>query len=146
MSLYAEKTTVSVERSMAEIRKTLSSYKATAFATADSNNKSMVMFEMRNRRIRIVIDIPVYMKWLNRKNYIASQKEVEQECRRLWRCLLILIKAKLESVESGISTFEEAFMPYIVLPNGQTVGDAMVPQISAAYENNQMPPLLGYGK
>jgi hypothetical protein len=33
-------------------------------------------------------------------------------------------------------------MAHIVLPNGQTVGECMVPQISAAYETGRMPRLL----
>ena len=45
-----------------------------------------------------------------------------EEVRRRWRALLLVIKAKLESVESGIETFEEAFASQIVLANGQTVG------------------------
>lgn len=130
---------------MAEIRTTLSKYKASAFATATNNNKSMVMFEMNGRRIRFVFDLPIKGKFQNKKRYIASEREIEQEERRLWRCLLLSIKSKLECVESGISSFEDEFMSNIVLPNGQTVGEAMVPQIQSAYENNQMPPLLGYG-
>ena len=33
-------------------------------------------------------------------------------------------------------------MAHVVLPNGQTVGEVMVPQIAAAYETGTMPKLL----
>lgn len=142
---YADGTTVSVDRSMAEIRKVISAYKASAFATAENNNKCMVMFDMNNRRIRFVIDLPILHKTKNWRGYVMGQSCVEKETRRLWRCLLLSIKSKLECVESGISTFENEFLAHIVLPNNQTIGDAMIPQIEEAYQTKQMPPLLGYG-
>lgn len=79
------------------------------------------------------------------ENREPNYKECEKEGRRRWRCLVIAIKAKLECVESGITTLEDEFMAHIVLPNGQTVGHVMLPQINASYEDGEMPPLLGYG-
>ena len=54
----------------------------------------------------------------------------------------MVIKAKLESVESGIETFEQAFLANVVLPGGTTVGDYMTPQIAESYRTGQMPPML----
>ena len=53
-----------------------------------------------------------------------------------------MIKAKLEAVETGITEFEDEFLAHIVLPNGQTAGHWMRPQIAKAYESGSMPPLL----
>lgn len=39
-------------------------------------------------------------------------------------------------------TFEDEFMAHIVLPNQQTVGDWMRPQIEEAYQTGQLPPML----
>lgn len=36
-------------------------------------------------------------------------------------------------------------MTWMVLPNGQTVGQWMMPQLDAIYENGTMPPLLPGG-
>ena len=69
-------------------------------------------------------------------------KAWEQAQRSAWRALNLVIKAKLESVKAGIFTFEQEFLPHILLPNGQTVGEFMVPQIETAYQGGQMPPLL----
>ena len=56
------------------------------------------------------------------------------------------MKAKLEAVEVGIATFDEEFLAHIVLPNGQQVGEWMVPQIEHAYLEGKMPTaLLGAG-
>ena len=54
----------------------------------------------------------------------------------------MVIKAKLEAVESGISIFEEEFLAHLVLPDGKTVGQFMLPQVEAAYETGKMPKLL----
>ena len=65
-----------------------------------------------------------------------------QEVRRRWRALALSIKAKLETVESGIAEFETEFMPYMVLPNGKTVAENILPEIERAYSTGKMPKLL----
>ena len=69
----------------------------------------------------------------------------EQEVRRLWRSLVLTIKAKLECVESGIETFEHAFMANIVLPDGRTVAEHVAPGIAEAYRTGKVPLMLGMG-
>jgi hypothetical protein len=72
----------------------------------------------------------------------AQRKAYEQAERQRWRALALVIKAKLEAVESGITEFEREFMAHIVLPGGGTVGDWMLPQIEQAYSSGQMPAML----
>ncbi len=139
---YAEKTSVPVDRSQGEIKKILAKYGASGFAYGEQGNRSVVMFEMAARRIKFILPMP------NPPSPNATQasiKTYEQLCRSRWRCLVLAIKAKLECVESGITTLEQEFMAHIVLPNGRTVGEVMTPQIESAYGNGKMPPLLGYG-
>ncbi len=69
-------------------------------------------------------------------------KEWEQACRQKWRALYLVIKAKLEAVESGISCFEDEFLANIVLPDGSLVGNFMRPQIEQVYSSGNMPALL----
>lgn len=66
----------------------------------------------------------------------------EQACRQKWRALNLAILAKLEAVESGITTFEEEFLAHLVLPNGRTVGQWAVPSVTKALTDGKMPPLL----
>lgn len=66
----------------------------------------------------------------------------EQACRAKWRALYLIIKAKLEAVESGISTIEREFFYDIVLPDGNTVGEFLSPQLDMVYESGNMPPML----
>jgi hypothetical protein len=61
-----------------------------------------------------------------------------------WRALFLVIKAKLEAIDVGILTIEEAFLADTVLPDRHTVAEVMLPQIEGAYTSGTMPPLLPY--
>jgi len=54
----------------------------------------------------------------------------------------LVIKAKLEAVETGITTFQDEFLAHIMLPDGSTVSEFVGPQLEIAYENGEMPRLL----
>ena len=57
------------------------------------------------------------------------------------------IKATLEAVEIGIVSFEDAMLPYTVLPNGSTVAEQVGADVAKAYIDHAMPALaLGSGK
>lgn len=72
----------------------------------------------------------------------AIEDALEQGKRQRWRAMALIVKAKLEAIESGISTLEAEFLAHTVLPNGQTVGDWLQPQIEYVYRAQQMPPML----
>ena len=63
-------------------------------------------------------------------------------CRQTWRALALVVKAKLEAVDAGITVFEEEFLAHIVLPDGRTVGQFTLPQVESAYLTGKMPKLL----
>ena len=54
----------------------------------------------------------------------------------------MVIKAKLEAVESGIVTFEQEFLAHLVLPDGATVGDRVLPELENTLNGAEMPKLL----
>jgi hypothetical protein len=143
---FAAATSVPVGRTQDEIKRTLEKYGATGFMFGESGGQALVAFEMKSRRVKFVLDLPVYGKTKSPgKNWLVSEKDCAQKTRSSWRCLLLAIKAKLECQASGISTFEQEFMAHIVMPNGQTIGQAILPQIDHAYKTGNMPPLLGPG-
>ena len=65
-----------------------------------------------------------------------------QNNRRLCRALLLVLKAKLEAVASGVALFEDEFLANIVLPSGALVASEIRPRLAAAYEGREMPALL----
>ena len=146
---YAKNTNVSSELSRLEIEKILIKYGADNFAYATSNGIAMIGFTMRNRQVRFVLPLPKKDEFrltpTGRERTENSLYEAwEQACRQRWRALKLVIQAKLEAVECGISVFEDEFMANIVLPGGQTVGDFMRPQISEAYDKGTPPKLLPF--
>jgi hypothetical protein len=56
--------------------------------------------------------------------------------------LALVIKAKLEAVAAGIVTFEDEFAMHMVLPNGQTVREIVLPSLEIAYSTGNVSPLL----
>lgn len=135
---YAAKTSVPVERSKQEIERTLKRYGADQFASGWRQGAAVITFRLKNRYVRVGLPLP------DRKAF-SSQARFEQAERQRYRALALSIKAKLESVEAGIETFDSAFMSHIILPDGRTVGETLRPQIEEAYKSGKMPPLLEYG-
>ena len=147
MPTYAKDTNVSSELSRLEIEKTLIRYGADNFAYASASGKAMVGFTMRGRQVRFILPLPTREEYrltpTGRDRSEKSQYDAwEQACRQRWRALLLVIKAKLEAVECGISVFDQEFLANIVLPDGRTAGDFMVPQIENAYVTQKMPAML----
>jgi hypothetical protein len=149
MASYAPNTQVSSDKSKAEIERTLQRYGATGFMYGWQDSKAMIAFQMANRHIKFILPMPDR----NSKEFThtdkgriradnAQQQAYEQSIRQKWRALALVIKAKLEAVESEISEFEEEFLANIILPDGKTVGNFMVPQVRKAYESGKMPALL----
>ncbi len=149
MPTYAAETEVTPERSRAEIERTLQRYGATGFLYGWKGEQAVLGFEMNGRQLRFTMALPDCQAREFRitptgrqRASNAAQEAWEQASRQRWRALALVIKAKLEAVESGIATFEEEFLAHIVLPSGQTVGQWMIPQVEQAYLTGQMPALL----
>jgi hypothetical protein len=140
---FAENTSVPATRTQEQIKNTLTKYGATGFMIGESSGKAMVAFEMKSRRVKFMLDLPVFGVTKVTQYVKLSQEKCDQQVRVKWRCLLLAIKAKLECQASGISTFEQEFMAHIVLPNGETIGQTILPQIDHSYKTGAMPPLLG---
>ncbi len=144
---YAKGTEVPPEKSKAEIETILRRYGATKFMSGWDDQRAAIMFEASGRRVKFMLPLPdpadfVWTEAGRRRTRDAQRAAHEAEVRRRWRALALAIKAKLEVVESGISTFEDEFMAHIVLPNGATVGEWLGPQVERAYLTGDMPPML----
>lgn len=154
MTRYASRTQVSSEKSKNEIERTLTRYGAIEFLYGTKPEWAVIAFKMVGRQIRFMLPLPdrnsaeftEYKRgsstWERAPE--AADKLYEQAIRQKWRALALVIKAKLEAVESGITEFEDEFLAHIVLPNGQTMGEFAKPQIEHAYATGKMPPLLGH--
>lgn len=148
MVRYASETTVSVSQSKAEIERIVERYGAAQFLSGWSADQAVIGFTMEGRQVRFLLPMPsrTDQEYTHHSKGArtpeAALKEWEKACRQRWRALALVIKAKLEACESGISVFEDEFMANIVLPGGRTVSEEIRPAIAWAYEHKQMPALL----
>lgn len=124
---YAERTSVPVEQSISEVRKTVAKYGGEQFVFGVSEKQILVGFAKAGRQVRF---------------QVAQDPKQPQRNRSLARSLLLVLKAKLEAVASGVSVFEDEFLANIVLPDGKLVSQQVRPAIAAAYEGRDMPPML----
>lgn len=150
MAKYAEKTEVPSSRSREEIERTLEKYGATQFAYAWKEGAAVIGFVLNGKQVRLSIPLPdknareithTPERGLDRSPSAAAEA-YEKATRQRWRALALVVKAKLEAVESGISVFEREFFSDIVLPDGRTVGEYVLPQVEESYRSGTMPQLL----
>jgi hypothetical protein len=143
---YASKTTVTPERSRAELEQILKRWGATGFGYGYDGDQAVVTFRAHGRIIRFTITVPPLSEFRYsgaRSRTPAQQRTArEQAERQRWRALTLVCKAKLEAIESGITDFEDEFMAHVLLPNGTTVADFMGPQLELVYATGDMPSLL----
>lgn len=152
MSKYAVQTSVPVEKSKAEIEATVRRYGADGFLSGWADDRATIQFRCQNRHVRFVMDLPApgEKRFIEKKHYSRTVKTApaeaaklwEQACRQKWRALALLVKAKLEAIDSNIGTFESEFLANIVLPDGKTVYETTREHIAIAYDSGKMQPLL----
>lgn len=133
--MYAKTTRVPSAQTRAEIERLLARAKARSYGTAvdHETRQARVQFRLHERYVRFTLALP------ERVGRLRAEAAYDQVERQRWRALLLVIKAKLEAVESQITTFEEEFLAHIVLPTDITVADAIRPAIAHAYATGQLP-------
>lgn len=127
MAAYAERTTVSVVDTIAEIRRLIVKHGGAQFVFGVSDDHVLIGFTKDARQVRL---------------QVPQDSKQEQRNKALCRALFLVTKAKLEAVAAGVSIFEDEFLANIVLPEGGLVGRQTRAAIAAAYEGREMPPLL----
>lgn len=123
---YAAYTKVPLDRTLGEIIALLKKAGANRIAQVEDHDQIAVQCFVQDRLLRFAVTVP----------------EGQQAARQRGRALLLVIKAKLESVESQVETFDEAFLANIVTPGGATVADWLIPQIEQGYLDGKMPKQL----
>jgi hypothetical protein len=151
MSQYANKTSVSVDKSKSELEWILRKYGAKQFAYATDDTKALIGFVMNGRQIRFTLPLPDPAEFERSDAGRVRTKEKmmecwEQACRARWRALVLVVKAKLEAIASGIVSMDDEFLAYTALPTGQTIGQAFSHQIQTMINTGRVPMLLPEGE
>lgn len=137
--MYAQDTQVPVDRTRSEIERLLKAHGSIGFVYGSTAEQVMIGFQMNERRLRFLVP----MLTLNKSR--SNERDVAKEERRRWRALLLLIKAKLESVASGIVEFDREFLAHLVVEGNTTVGDRWVAEARQLMASGKLPSLLGDG-
>lgn len=148
---YAENTTVPVEKSLNEIVAFIKKSGGARVAQMEDIDALAVQFFLNDRMLRFRVPVPTaesLPKFNNGNNrnieipMAQRQKASDAMRRQRARALLLVIKAKLESVESGVETFDEAFLPNIVMSDGCTVWERVGEPLALEYKTGKTAPFL----
>lgn len=139
MSLPYENAT-SGRSAMDDIRRTVMAFGCSKFAPMEDFEAGTVtiQFEYRGRMVQVTASAKGYAAaWLRQHPYTNRMRKTKVEHERaalaqgqiaVWSILRDWIKGQLMAVETGILSFEGAFLGQILLPTGQTVHERITAQ------------------
>jgi hypothetical protein len=104
-ALFAEYTKVPVTQTRLELEALLKRYGADQSLFGSEVGRAVIGFRIKGLQIKIVLKLPR-----------GTSAQDAREERRMWRALLLVIKAKLEACHSGIAVIEDEFAAYVVMP------------------------------
>lgn len=146
---YAETTSVAFEKSVGEIVALVKRAGAMQVAQQDMEDSYTIAFRLDDRLIKFRLPLPMLDQIPTRDgrgsalSAQARQSKLDQAKRQKGRALLLVIKAKLESVESGIETIEQAFLANVVLSDGMTVYERVSQPIAIEYQQGRPDTTIG---
>ena len=79
-----------------------------------------------------------------RRTAVQKRAGGEAEYRRRWRALVLFLKGGLEATvgDDLDMPFARVFLPFMVMPNGSTVDEAVRPQVERAYRTGDVSAAL----
>lgn len=138
MAKFAEGTTVSAEKSRAEIETMLRKHGIKDIAIMSMSGAAVVCFQKGFTGYKITmpaVDATLREFTHTHQGYRRSssdlEKRVAQEERRRWRALFLVLKAKLVAASDGVVTFEQEFLAFALTQDGRTVGEHVIPQLES---------------
>lgn len=121
-----ENTKVPVWQSQGDIRKMLASRGGTGVAFVSQppmeGLEAMIPIDGVTYKIRVTASVP------------HDSRDAERDLRRIWRVLFFHLKSVFEAAASGVLEFREMMMPYVVVKDGRTIAQHILPNLSTAIE------------
>lgn len=125
---------------MDDIRKTIQAFGCSKFAPMEDfdEGKVTIQFEYRGRMVQVSASAKGYAAaWLRQNPHTPRMRKTEIEHERaalakghiaVWSILRDWIKGQLTAIETGILSFEAAFLGQILLPTGETIHERISTQ------------------
>ena len=136
---YAQHTSIPAGTTKGQIEVMLVRRGATGFISGWKDNNAFIAFEFKGRAIRFLLPLPnrtnnLYTHSANGKlrSIDAQNTAWNQACNARWRALYLVLKAKLEAIDTSIVSLEDEFLSHIQLPTGLTIGETIIPQLKAS--------------
>ena len=141
MRNYAKGTSVDSIKSRIELEVMLQRFGAGQIATMMDQEQAIVQFFAQDRLIRLTLPMPsaedhsiAFSPTGKSRTSGAIEKAHDQEVRRRWRSLVLLVKAKITAINDHIVEFEEEFLPHVVMADGATLYERTKKPIALEYE------------
>lgn len=147
---YAKDTDVPFERSISDIVGIVERAGADEIGQLTARDRFTLQFVLDDRLVRFRVTFPTADEITKLSGPRQDPVKVAAQWRRQrGRALLLVIKAKLESVASGVETFEQAFLSNVVMADDRTVYERIAAPIADEYATRrptqQLLLLLGSG-
>ena len=120
-SCYGAGTRVEVHRSRYELERVLNKYGADEVLFVEADANASIQFELHGRHVQLALPLPdpqdprfTHTPSGKPRTPTAQERAYDQALREHWRSLIVAVRGKLQSVESGISTFEQEFDRFLV--------------------------------
>ena len=136
-------TEVPVERSQSHIRELLYRYGADGIQFSESRKEGKIqmrfMYEVNGDPEKVVYFVRIEAVVLEpggRSGTAAMERKQHQAGRAAWRAVYWALKSRMESINYGIETFEQAFLAHFeagIDEHGRTltVGERIIPRLRA---------------
>lgn len=148
-----EATSVPVSRSQEAIRKLLLENGASGVAFVSQTDplqegfQAMIPLDGKTYQVRIVAKVKTVERKARHRRYgYAPKSQVEMqegENRRVWRVLYYHLKSVYEAANTGVMEFRELMLPYVVVKDGRTIAEHLIPQLDKAIESRPERLLMG---
>lgn len=141
---FAVDTSVSVEKSRAELESLLSKFGADSFGYMSEPSRALIGFRIKGKTVRFELPLPskTERRFTHHSRGPRRPDEAhsawEQACRSNWRALVLNVKAKLVACSRGIATFEQEFLAHFVMRDGRTVAQATLGGLDHALHSGNL--------
>jgi len=146
MAQYAKDTTVDSGASRAEIERTLARYGCDSFGYMSKPGLASIVFTIRGRTVKFTLPLPdpnaeEFRFTPGRRLHRSPEKRTEayeQAVRQRWRALALCIKARLEAIEAGVETLDQAFLAHMLLAGGRTMAEVVEARLDEVIETGEV--------
>jgi hypothetical protein len=135
---FGNQSKISPRETRDQIEAVLERYGADGFQYAVDRraHRAAIAFRVDRRVVRLTVQLPdpdgPEFTTKSGGKRVQAKQSYDRIVRQRWRALLLIVRAKLEAILCGVTTFDDEFLANIVMAGGRTLGEHVAPQLDAA--------------